>query len=268
MLRKTCKNVGKGVVFCVILVTIITLFSGMGLASEDDVDFDLQTDYMALMISAAANHDFETVEVLNAKRNAKIVAINSSYPVLTADEFRADFEQYAGFSLYENYMDIMIRCCVNRQDEYGREAAHKRDRKIDITHSAYPKVSYDELCMLARILTWEAGSSWLSDEWKMSVGEVLLNRVASPEFPNTLEGCLYQPGQYQGVGGSRFESAYPYEDCTRIAVRLLSGERVLYEPAVVFQANFPQGGGVYMTLTDSYLGTTYLCYSNNRYLYT
>ena len=42
----------------------------------------------------------------------------------------------------------------------------------------------------------EAGSAWLSMEWKMAVGEVLLNRVASPEFPDTLAGCAFQPGQY------------------------------------------------------------------------
>ena len=265
--ENSAKTFKKSIAIFMLFVMIITLFSGIVWAADDQVEFDPKTDYMALMIAAALNHDYDTVEVLNEKRNAKIIATDAPYPILTADEFRADFEQYAGFSMYEDYMDIMIRCCVNRQDEYGRQAEVRRNRKINAIHSAYPKVSYDELCMLARILTWECGSSWLSYEWKMSVGEVLLNRVASPEFPDTLEGCLYQRGQYQGVGSYAFEETYPYEDCTRIAAKLLSGERVLYEPAVVFQANFPQGGGVYRTLTDSYLGTTYLCYSNNIYLY-
>jgi hypothetical protein len=33
---------------------------------------------------------------------------------------------------------------------------------------------------------------------------------------------------------------------------------------VVFQANFPQGSGIYEIIHDNLLGNTYLCYSNNR----
>lgn len=55
----------------------------------------------------------------------------------------------------------------------------------------------------------EAGSAWLSMEWKMAVGEVLLNRVASPEFPDTLAGCAFQPGQYTAADEDWFEVLLP-----------------------------------------------------------
>ena len=42
---------------------------------------------------------------------------------------------------------------------------------------------------------------------------------------------------------------------------------VLNEPSVVFQANFPLGGGVFLHLIDSQLGSTYLCYSAHPELY-
>ena len=38
-------------------------------------------------------------------------------------------------------------------------------------------------------------------------------------------------------------------------------------PAVVFQANFPQGSGTYLKFTDSVLGSTYLCLSSRPGLY-
>lgn len=51
------------------------------------------------------------------------------------------------------------------------------------------------------------------------------------------------------------------------AARLLSGERVLNEPSVVFQSGGVQGSGVYLELYSSYYGYTYLCYSSYPELY-
>ena len=255
----------------IVLAIVVVIVLGLAVhglaASYEGVEFDASTDYMARMISAAISGNTDELEVLNSKRNAKIAATNSTYPPLSIDEFYETFEDVAGFSLRTDYMAIMVQCCINRQDDWGRSAASQRDKKIDAIQSSYPKVSYDDLLLLSNMITWEAGSSWLSTEWKMSVGEVLLNRVASPEFPDTLSGCIYQPGQYQNATTSAFANTYPYEECVRIAARLLNGERIINEPSVVFQANFRQGSGVYKVLTDDYLGSTYLCYSNNTYLY-
>ena len=100
----------------------------------------------------------------------------------------------------------------------------------------------------------------------MAVGEVLLNRVASPEFPNTVEECIYQPGQYYPKNSSYFKKLLPWERETRLAWRLLEGERHL-KPSVVFQANFTQGSGVFKSFYDKYLGWTYICYSSRPELY-
>lgn len=128
-------------------------------------------------------------------------------------------------------------------------------------------ISYDDLNLLSKIMYAEAGSEWLSDEWKMCVGEVVLNRVASPEFPNTLAAVLAQPGQYYGANSSYFRNLQPSARCVELAARLLDGERVLNNPAVVFQANFRQGSGVHTRLYDSKLGYTYFCYSSHPELY-
>ena len=46
------------------------------------------------------------------------------------------------------------------------------------------------------------------------------------------------------------------------------GGGVRMSPAVVFQANFPQGSGTYLHLRDKILGSTYLCLSSHPKLYT
>ncbi len=136
----------------------------------------------------------------------------------------------------------------------------------DVFSEPQPQYYESDLMLLAKVIYAEAGSEFLSDEWKMCVGEVVLNRVASPEFPNTIYDVVYQQGQYQGARSGYIASLTPSERCIDIAKRLLNGERIM-EPSVVFQANFKQGSGVYKSLYDSNLGWTYFCYSTNMSLY-
>lgn len=166
-----------------------------------------------------------------------------------------------------NYMTQMISAAVAGDYDKGTAAEQARNAKIDREGLSYTKISFEDLYMLAKIMYAEAGSNWLSEEWKMSVGEVVLNRVASPEFPNTVTAVITQKGQYYGTSSRYFTNLKPSEECVKLALRLLLGERVLNQPAVVFQANFAQGSGVYVSYYDKHLGTTYLCYSSKMYLY-
>lgn len=167
----------------------------------------------------------------------------------------------------ENYMALMIESCLNGDFDTGRRAAENRNAKIDALGLNVPKVSFDELYELSKIITSEAGSSWIPMDWKMMAGEVVLNRVASVEFPNTITEVIHQKGQYSGANSSRFANLVPYEDCVVAASRLLNGERLINDISVVFQSNHRQGSGIYLKLYDSYYGYTYLCYSNHPELY-
>jgi hypothetical protein len=174
---------------------------------------------------------------------------------------RADFEPETDYSC------IMIEAAVAGDTEAGGKAELQRNEKIDSLGLDEKKINFDDMLLLARVINAEAGSEWLSDDWKMAVGEVLLNRVASPEFPDTLPECVFQAGQYSGADESWYDTLKPCRRCVVAAKRLLSGERVLNEPSVVFQSNGPQGGGVFLELRDDYFGTTYLCYSMHPELY-
>ena len=166
-----------------------------------------------------------------------------------------------------DYSQIMISAAVAGDYETGRAADDARNAKIADLGLATAAVDFDELMLLSKIMYAEAGSVWLSDEWKMCVGEVVLNRVASPEFPNTISEVLTQKGQYYGANSRYFNSLLPSETCVRLALRLLNGERVMNDPAVVFQANFKHGSGTHTAVYDKYLGWTYFCYSSKPELY-
>ena len=165
-----------------------------------------------------------------------------------------------------DYSEIMIISAINGDTVTGTQAEQNRNAKIDEQGLSYSKIKFNDLFLVSKIMTAEAGSDWLSDEWKMAVGEVLLNRVASPEFPNTVEECIYQSGQYYSESSSFFKKLIPHEREVYLAWRLLNGERHLV-PSVVFQANFTQGSETFITYKDKYLGKTYLCVSNRPELY-
>ena len=134
-------------------------------------------------------------------------------------------------------------------------------------HADYdPKVDYLSIMLhAAEVGDIEAGRA--AEICRNEQIDIVLNRVASPEFPDSIHDVVYEPGQYQEV--DTFEFAYvlmPTEECVNAARRLLEGERLM-EPWVVFQANFVQGGGVYSAYFDSELGYTYFCSSMHPELY-
>ena len=166
-----------------------------------------------------------------------------------------------------NYMAEIITALTAGDVDHARALSTERNAKIDtIENCTYPKIDTDDLFLLSKVMTSEAGSSWLSDDWKMKVGETLLNRVASPEFPDTIHDVVFQRGQYGGVNSWYFANLKPNEHTVKLALRLLEGERSMH-PSVVFQAEFRQGSSVHTAYYDRYLGWVYFCHSSRPWLY-
>ena len=173
----------------------------------------------------------------------------------------------ADYDAEEDYMAQMMAAAQAGDLAAGTEAEARRAEKIEALGLDYPTVHFEELYLLSKIIYAEAGSVWLPMDWKMAVGEVVLNRIASPEFPDTMREVLEQPGQYYGKNSSYFKKLKPSAECVEAALHLLEGARVLGEPGVVFQSNYRLGSGVYLELKDKYLGSTYLCWSSFPELY-
>lgn len=153
-------------------------------------------------------------------------------------------------------------------------AASKSTQKIletyhlDLSNKTYPitepsgqTFAYTEqdLDLLARLMMAEMGSDWIPDQVLLSVGSVVLNRVNSDDFPDTLYDVIYQtnPVQYQPTVSGSINNT-PTQRVKDAAKFLLDNGSVL--PAdVVFQSEFIQGP-VYFQYYDSILGsTTYFC---------
>ena len=85
----------------------------------------------------------------------------------------------------------------------------------------------DELYWLSRIISAESqGECW---EGKIAVGNVVLNRVRSREFPDTIYGVIFDDrwgGQFEPVrNGTVYHT--PTEESVRAAVACLNGENTV-----------------------------------------
>lgn len=218
-------------------------------------------DFMTTMIQCAIDGDHNGGYQAEIYRNLKIDNLGLTETKTTYDEIR---EMVDAIVYSPNYLELMIQAVVDNNDQAGYIAQEARDYKIDFLGLPYKKVLYDELKMLAKIISQEAGSSWASDEHQLLVGSVVLNRIASPEFPNTMLEVLTAPRQY---GGTSWKRAVPdYRTVCNAASLLQTGS--VAPVTVVFQAEFRQGSGTYLSIYDKYLGTTtYFCYSSHPSLY-
>ena len=132
---------------------------------------------------------------------------------------------------------------------------------LNITAFAFDEMSREidsDLFNIAHLMMGEAG--YTDSTERRYTASVLLNRVDSDLFPDTIGECLYQHGQYTTVrdGGPFWNE--PTADCWKDAEELL---KQWYETGdtdlpgdVLYQSTFPQGSGTYL---ESSWGQ-YFCY--------
>lgn len=114
-----------------------------------------------------------------------------------------------------------------------------------------PEVDPDDVELLAMVIFQEAGGDAYCDECRRRVADVVLNRVASGSFPDTIHGVLSQRSQYgrfywTGVVWSDRASdpneEHAVERARRIAREVLEGNHSeLYGNGYIWQAEFVQG---------------------------
>lgn len=81
-----------------------------------------------------------------------------------------------------------------------------------------PGVNID---LLARVVRAEAEAE--PYEGKVAVAAVLLNRVADPRFPKTLEGVIYEPHAFESVSNGLIWRRTPSAEAYRAAEQALNG---------------------------------------------
>lgn len=122
--------------------------------------------------------------------------------------------------------------------EYKKQKEAEEERRrylenvaLNLGISSFSEEDYENLC---RIIQSEAGIC--DTKGKILVGNVVINRVKNPSFPDTVSGVIFYPGQFTPVSDGSF---YQHEvtEHTKDAVERLMGGEDYSQGALFFMSN-------------------------------
>ena len=137
-----------------------------------------------------------------------------------------------------------IVCRKIESRKYSREKKKQKKQKKNVDQNK-------DVMNLARIIHAENGGHE-DDEALLLTGVVVLKRVKSNHYPDTIMGVISQNGQYSTYADGKFWNE-PSKRSMRIAKKLLSTNIAHdYPDNLVFQAEFEQGRAIYKKLGYEY----------------
>lgn len=226
----------------------------------EDVEETIITERAISVETVSAQNDGYAAETVNETENGYTDTYTDSTEAYT-DYTGAEYSYTEDTYTEDSYTDSSAGTSYSSEDTYSDDSYTDNSASETESYTEAPEdgevsdapasaeseetvtsASSDDLSLLAAIIYCEAGNQ--SREGKIAVGAVVLNRVASSSFPNTIHDVIYQSGQftpaYSGALAGALANGVP-GDCVEAAQAALNGEN-------------PVGGALYFN-TGSGKGT-------------
>lgn len=211
MISNSYNRFTKGLI-AIVLVAVMTYgftSHAAGLANDyhagEEVSKNEQIFTVSAELLAAADREVDATQVAALMAEARYLAK------------KAEEEQRA--------IEAALRAEAERKaaEEAQRKAAEEAARQasssnVTWTQEAAVSVDYSEQELLAALIYCEAGNQ--PYEGQVAVGAVVLNRVRSGSYPNSIREVIYQSGQFGPAGSGwldRVLSSGGYTDTARQA---------------------------------------------------
>lgn len=150
-----------------------------------------------------------------------VIYKNEHYPVIDLmDEWiKIDItdDKIIGY-VNREYVELLVdfKKAISKEEEEELKKLEEQERIKKETEIKYrEEVNYtkEELKLLACLVHAEAGNQ--SYEGKLAVANVVLNRMKSSKYPNTMKDVIYQPGQFSvAKSGSLAKQLANYDNYT------------------------------------------------------
>ena len=161
-----------------------------------------------------------TTDISTSNITAETSEVSDNITDIVTAELNCEFE-YPTFEPYiENNYETETTCVYEMSES---ELVYESEEVVieenyDIEYSEYNgETTFDnyltdyEYIMLCNAVAYEAGSDWIPTSEKAKVAEVIMNRVASLDFPDTIYDVLTQEGQFVGVWNYVTLTDYSYK---------------------------------------------------------
>jgi len=124
----------------------------------------------------------------------------------------------------------------------GEISIHHQNARENLAEAS-PEHCADNTELLARVIHGEAGDEpYLG---KVGVGAVILNRMRSGSFPNSLSGVIFEPFAFESVSSGLIWQSAPSDESARAAAEALNGMDPTYGALYFWNPNKPVGSWVW-----------------------
>lgn len=141
------------------------------------------------------------------------------YPVLEADEewvkINIPDDKITGYVMLEYVeMTVKFKKAISKEEEVELlqlQAEEKAKKETAIKQQEGIDYNGDELKLLSCLVHAEAGNQ--SYEGKLAVANVVLNRMKSSKYPDSMKSVIYQPGQFSVARSGSLKKQLNNYDC-------------------------------------------------------
>ena len=197
-------------------------------SSYDTADtYTSETEYYAEDTTADTYYAPETEYYTDYTDGSEYYTAETEYYTPETEYTADDSEYYApetGYTAAETEYYALETEYTTPETEYTTPETEYTAPETESTESASTDISSSDLDLLAALIYCEAGNQPM--EGKIAVGQVVMNRVASSSFANTIHDVIYESGQftpaYSGQLAGVIGSAP--SDCYDAAIAAMNGE--------------------------------------------
>ena len=193
---------------------------------EDLVDEKEDQNFALLLLQ---NEREEQLEEYEAKQSELSGELSELSELMDEAEKKAEDAEAFAAELADEVAELeaLEKELIENKTYYGESSGVIYDGDgTDYYYTTAYDYTEDELKMMAAIIQCEAGTT--SYPGMIAVGSVVMNRVESSSFPNTIEGVIYAPYQFEPVSTGSFALTMaqgPAEICYTAAEEVLNGKR-------------------------------------------
>lgn len=128
--------------------------------------------------------------------------------------------------------------------------AEEQEKILVYTSDSFEEITVEEFDMISKVIMAEAeGEAW---EAQWFIACVILNRVESDLFPDTIEEVIFQENQFSCVWNGRYDRVIPNDSCMEALQYALDTERI-QEDVYYFTSNgYLSGTEPYGKIDDMY----------------
>ena len=165
-------------------------------------DEELIANYSTLSISVAVDGLNVREDKSQDAKRLTVIYQNEIYPVIKVEGdwilIKLEDENLQGYVLQE-YSELIVKFkeAISKEEEEKElqlQAEAKAKEETAVKQSEAVDYASSDLKLLACLVHAEAGTQ--SYEGKLAVANVVLNRIKSSKYPDTLKAVIYQSGQF------------------------------------------------------------------------